>query len=133
MHKANRNNSFESIQSNIGWGLFKSRSRGRNRFDFYGDYSVVKRKRRRIVKELIEMKSNKIVWEQPNTDEELYLGMVGAKVFFTIERKGYLFYCSSTPQAFMGLYDEWNRDLSKLQKKAQVALKNKGVVNHLLN
>jgi hypothetical protein len=50
-----------------------------------------------------------------------------------IERRGYQLYCSSTPQAFMGLYDEWGKDLEVLKKKALVALERKGAVNHVLN
>lgn len=78
-------------------------------------------------------KSKKITWEQPDKDEEIYLGMVNGKVFFMIERKGYKLYCSGTPQAIIGIYDDWGHDLEKLKKKALVALESKGIVNHILN
>ena len=79
------------------------------------------------------MKHKKIIWEQPDKNKELYLGIVEERVLFVIELKGYKFYCSSTRQALIGMYDDWGNDLETLKKRAEIALDNKGVVNHILN
>lgn len=98
---------------------------------------MAKRYNRRIVSELSLTKSSvkpkKILWEQPNKDKDVHYGMVGEEMFFKIERKGYKLYLSATPQAFVGIYDDWSHSLTELKKKALVALEKRGIVNHILN
>jgi hypothetical protein len=129
--------SFKTIYLNVAGSLYKSANIHCSDFDYTDRNRIVKGKasRRRLVKGLckLSMSGQTILWKQPDVDKDVHLGMVGEKVFFTIERKGYLFYCSSTPQALSGLYDEWGRNLEVLKRKAQDALKKRGVVNHILN
>ena len=81
----------------------------------------------------MKLKSKIIIWEQPDKNKEVYFGLVDWRVFFTIEKKGYKFHCSSSKLALIGIYDDWDKDLEALKRKAGIALEKNGVVNHILN